>query len=451
MTTKRITDASNLFNQKLVNDDAIYVIKKLQQNKFDGYIVGGGIRDLLLGKQPKDFDIVTNATPEQVRRIFRRNSIIIGKRFKIVHIIFNNINPEKMINNRPVIYRHILEISTYRSAQVHNDNINEHGRIMTDNNYGNQKEDASRRDFSINSLYYNPINKQIIDYHNGIEDLSNRSLRIIGEPILRYTEDPVRILRAIRLATKLDLNIENATLKAIHLTKHLLQNENKSRLYEEMLKILLSGASYACITKLKQFKIPLQVFTLFDKLFFTDKEDSYAVKILEKTDERLKTTSDVSISFILCGLLWSSIKYKRDKLNQSRQYNSYQALSLAIELTQEFALQIGVTKQLYANMKDVWLLQHPLEIPTKREIKHALNNSRFRQAWHLFGVRYELGEIDKELYQQLDELVLADKPQQQQILNSLPNSDLINETDDITAIKAPRKRSRNYSRSRNKL
>ncbi|MFN7095464.1 MAG: polynucleotide adenylyltransferase PcnB, partial [Burkholderiales bacterium] len=181
MSKKTLSAAKYGVSNQLVNSDAMYVIEKLHSHGFDGYIVGGGIRDLLLRKTPKDFDIVTNATPELVRKIFKRNSIIIGRRFKIVHVVFNNINPDKMINNRPLRERNIIEISTYRSAKILQQSLNEYGRIMVDNNYGNQKEDSSRRDFTINALYYDPIREVIIDYHDGIKDIEAKVVRMIGD------------------------------------------------------------------------------------------------------------------------------------------------------------------------------------------------------------------------------------------------------------------------------
>lgn len=382
----------------MVNHDAVYVIEKLHKHNFDGYIVGGGIRDILLGKTPKDFDIVTNATPEQVRKIFKRNALIIGKRFKIVHVIFDNINPEKIINNRPLIERHIIEISTYRSSKVHKHNLNERGRITEDNNYGTQKEDAFRRDFTINSLYYDPISEIVIDYTGGLDDIEQRKIRIIGNAEERYIEDPVRLLRAIRLATKLELDIDQNTLAPLDKVKQLLVHENKSRLYEEMLKILLSGSAVSCIKKLYQIKLPRRVFLLFDKLFFTNKPDTLAVKILEKTDARLKETTDISLIFILAGLMWNLI-YNDWQEFLLTGLSPFEALNESILQNREYIYSIGVAKYTFSAMRDVWLMQLDFESPpSSRQIDAMLRIPRFRQAWHLFSARHEVEQIDSTLH-----------------------------------------------------
>lgn len=405
--TKKIVSAESLgISNADVSHDAIYVIEKLHKNNFDGYIVGGGIRDILLGKTPKDFDIVTNATPEQVRKIFKRNSIIIGRRFKIVHVLFDNINPDKMVNNRPLIERHIIEISTYRSSKIHKHNLNERGRITEDNNYGTQKEDAFRRDFTINSLYYDPIKEVVIDYLNGLKDIEKKTVRIIGDAKERYTEDPVRMLRAFRLSVKLGLNIEKGTFAPFAKMKHLLTHENKGRLYEEMLKILLSGSSSACIKKLHEVNLPNHVFALFDKLFFKANPDILALNVLEKTDARLKETPDVSLVFILSGLIWSLIYNDWQKL-LGTDLSPRQALNDSILHNRNYTYSIGITKYTYSAMRDVWLLQLDFEMPTLKRIENILSIPRFRQAWHLFSLRHELGQVDPKLYEWWNKFITA--------------------------------------------
>lgn len=437
-TTKHVVPASkyNITNE-LVAHDAVYVIEKLHKHGFDGYIVGGGIRDLLLGKRPKDFDIVTNATPEAVCKIFKRNSIIIGRRFKIVHVVFNNINPDKMVNNRPIVERHVLEISTYRSAEVHKHSLNEHGKIMVDNNYGTQAEDANRRDFTINALFYDPIKEVIIDYHNGLKDIENRHLRIIGDPHLRFTEDPVRMLRAVRLAIKLNLNIDIDTSSSFEEIKQLLVHEHKSRLYEEMLKMLLSGYGCACIDRLKQIQLPHHIFPLFDKLFLGPHPDAFARKVIEKTDLRLKETADVSIVFILAGLLWNMVYQSFQKLHAAG-ISLRQALIEAIAEHADFAARMGITKHTYSNMRDVWLLQLEFDMPILRKVRHTTATSRFRQAWHLFSTRYELGQVNPELYNWWNSYIEADNEEKILLLETL--KDIAPETPKIKKAKRKRKK-----------
>lgn len=418
MTKKVIPAHKYAINKDQINNDALYIIEKLQSSGFDGYVVGGGIRDLLLNKRPKDFDIVTSATPEQVQKLFKRNSMIIGRRFKIVHIIFNNINPDKIINNRPIIERHILEVSTYRSTKVNKHSLNEHGKILTDNNYGTQKEDATRRDFTINALFYDPIKEVIIDYHGGINDVENKQLKIIGNPEVRFQEDPVRMLRAIRLAAKLDLAIDNDITLCFPETAKLLLHENKSRLYEEMLKILLSGHACKCINALKSLPLPKKIFPLLDLLFFKKITNPFAFNILEKTDSRLLETPDVSIVFILSGLLWSEVNQSWHKIEPKTP--TREALIEAILSHREFAMQIGITKNTYTNMREIWLLQFDLEFASIRRVHHLFRNSRFRQAWHLFSSRYEFGEVGTEIFLWWQDYIAANAEKQLLLLKKLP-------------------------------
>jgi poly(A) polymerase len=432
MSKKTLSAAKYGVSNQLVNSDAMYVIEKLHSHGFDGYIVGGGIRDLLLRKTPKDFDIVTNATPELVRKIFKRNSIIIGRRFKIVHVVFNNINPDKMINNRPLRERNIIEISTYRSAKILQQSLNEYGRIMVDNNYGNQKEDSSRRDFTINALYYDPIREVIIDYHDGIKDIEAKVVRMIGDPYTRYLEDPVRMLRAIRLAVKLGLTIENNTSDCFKQVKQLLKHEHRGRLYEEMLKILLSGSASECIASLKQLELPKHIFILFDKLFFTAKPDELALKIAVKTDTRLKEANDVSTIFILAGLMWNLINDSWQEIMLKGETPRL-ALLEAINENKQFAYTVGITKNAYLCMHDVWMLQYDFENPSLKRIDTLLSNPRFRQAWHLYSARSELNQVDLTLFNWWESFINADAANRMELLDQLQS---------VYAVTKPKKKKR---------
>lgn len=415
--TKKVVPAKTLgISKAMVSHDAIYTIEKLKKHNFAGYIVGGGVRDLLLAKEPKDFDVVTNATPEQVRKIFKRNSIIIGKRFKIVHVIFDNINPEKMVNNRPVVERHIIEISTYRSSKVHKRNLNERGRITEDNNYGTQKEDAFRRDFTINSLYYDPIKELIIDYTDGLTDVNNKLIRMIGNAEERYIEDPVRLLRAIRLSIKLNLEIEKDTLAPFNKVKLLLAHENKGRMYEEMLKILLCGSAIACIEKLKEIKLPKRIFPLFDKLFFTRKPEEFAINILKMTDTRLKETSDVSLIFILAGLIWETVYQEWQQLLLTG-LSPAEALNVSIIQKREYIYSIGIAKHTFSAIRDVWMLQLDFETPNLKRLELMPNIPRFRQAWHLFSARNAIGQVDSKLHAWWDRFINIEDVTQRPLLH----------------------------------
>lgn len=415
----------NVDNSK-ISADALYVIEKLQENGFDAYIVGGGIRDLLLGKQPKDFDVVTSATPEMIRKVFRRNSITIGRRFRLVHVIFDNVNPNKIINSRPLVERHVIEVSTYRSNKVHQHSLSEHGRIMVDNNYGTQKEDAIRRDFTINALYYDPVAEKIIDYQDGLKDIERKCVKTIGKARSRYIEDPVRILRAIRLSIKLGLNIDKESLKPIEELKHLLLNESLGRMHEEMLKILLSGYSVECIKTLTRLNLPKNTFNLFDRIFFNSTADQLAFNILAKTDLRLKENPDVSLVFILSGLMWNTIYSAYEDLLARGENSARQAFCDAIAMQKEFVYKVGVTKGLFTSISNVWLLQFEFEHPNLKKIDKILTSPRFRQAWHLYTCRFEIDQVDHKLYNWWNSYISVDNEEKSKLHKELRNIVQIN-------------------------
>ncbi len=415
---KKINAHDINIHRGMINSHALNVIQKLQQHNFDGYIVGGGVRDLILGKIPKDFDVVTNATPEEVKRIFKRNSIVIGRRFRLVHVMFEGINPDKIINNRPLMDRHVIEVSTYRSNKIRKHVLSEHGRILEDNVYGTMAEDASRRDFTVNALFYDPINEVVFDGHGGLDDLNNKLIRIIGDPRERYIEDPVRILRAIRLSIKLGLNIEAKTREPFTELKDLLANEPRGRMYEEMLKLLRSGYAIDCIAAIDDLDIPSGVFYLFDRIFFTKNPDELAMRIVAKTDERIVSGEDVSTIFILAGLMWNMVNKEWQKLLASGD-SPRQTLTDAISHFKGFAYSLGVARHAYTLMRDVWLLQLDFDNPSVKRVDVILSHQRLRQAWHLYATRHEFGQVDTVLYQWWDKFMEATDEQRADLLLEL--------------------------------
>lgn len=397
--SKKIVAANKLgINRDLLDPDALEVVQRLHDAGFAAYIVGGGIRDLLLGKKPKDYDIVTDAVPEKIRRVFGRNSLIIGRRFKIVHVYFERLNLERSAKHGRNCYeRHVIDVSTYRSNLVHDHLLSEHGRILVDNNYGTIDEDAFRRDFSVNALYYDPIAEKIIDYHNGLEDIKNRLLRVIGNAHERYLEDPVRVLRAIRLSEKLDLNIAEDTYINFLYARNLLVNEPRGRLFEEMLKILMSGHATKIIAELAELNLPRRVFPLFDKLFFQSPSNEFAWKVLKKTDLRVTEGGDVSLAFILAGLGWPAV-YATWQQQQLSGLGLRPALLEAISANRMLLQNNGITRNLYAAMYDIWTMQLEFEYPNVLKLDQLLTHNRFRQAWHLFDLRNEFQQVEPQIY-----------------------------------------------------
>lgn len=408
--TKQIISAGTLgLNHSMMDQDALQVIKKLQQNGFSAYVVGGGVRDLLLGKTPKDYDLVTDAEPEKIRRLFGRNSMIIGRRFKIVHVYYERINKDRSERiGKPCRERHILEVSTFRSNTTPDHAVSEHGRILVDNNYGTIDQDAFRRDFTVNALYYDPIAEIIIDYHDGIQDIEKKVLRIIGNPYERYLEDPVRVLRAIRLSEKLGLRIDENTYINFRNVKHLLLNEPKGRLFEEMLKILMSGDTLSVIRELYELKLPRKIFPLFDKLFFVPNPDEFAVKVLERTDARLLNNEDVSLIFILAGMMWPPI-YNSWQEELSANAHPRQSLMDAIAKNKDTIFASGISQNLYSSIREVWMLQVDFDLPSMARLDHVPTHGRFRQAWHLFNLRNEFKQIDPVLFEWWNRFMVADE------------------------------------------
>jgi len=258
--------------------------EELQRAGYLAFVVGGAVRDLLLGRAPKDFDVATSATPEEVRSVFRRSRII-GRRFQIVHVLCG---PE------------VVEVSTFRAhfaREAEDDHRDEHGRMLSDNVFGTQAEDALRRDFTVNALFYDPVREEVWDYVHGLKDLQARRLVMIGDPATRYREDPVRMLRAARLSAKLALAIDAKTRAPIHELRHLLENVPHARLFEEILKLLLSGNAVECVRVLRELELHHGLLPLLDIALDDAETGPFALAALRATDERLASDKPVSPAF----------------------------------------------------------------------------------------------------------------------------------------------------------
>lgn len=278
-----------------ISVEALNIIETLQKNKYQAFVVGGAVRDILLGLTPKDFDIVTDAKPEEITPLFRRAKII-GRRFKLVHIYDDN-------------YNDFFEVSTFRRLARNNKDVDAHGRVLSDNEYGSKEEDSHRRDFTINALYYDPMHQEIWDYHYGYLDIKDRILRIIGKsPENRYREDPVRMLRALRLAGKLDVSIEASTLAPISKLGGLLTNVPTARLFDEGLKVLSSGHSVNCVEYLKNHRLINVVFPMIHHAKSDHYTEGFIKKFLSYVDEQIKDGNYIPADFIMSGLLWHLTK-----------------------------------------------------------------------------------------------------------------------------------------------
>ena len=361
---------------------ALKTVTQLQAAGFKAYVVGGAVRDLLAGIPPKDYDVATSATPEEVRALFRRSRII-GRRFQIVHVMSG---PET------------IEVSTFRAAS---DNANaekdEHGRILRDNVFGNQEEDASRRDFTVNALYYDPADETIVDFHHGVADLKQKTLRMIGDPRTRYREDPVRMLRAARLGAKLGLAIAPEAREPIREMSVLLENVPSSRLFDEMLKLLLSGYAVVCLKQLRDEGLHHGLLPLLDVILEQPMGERFVWLSLTNTDDRVRAGKPVSPGFLFATLLWHEVLANWETRKKARQANIPALFDAMTEVLDVQAEKLAITRRIASDIKDIWALQPRFDNNAGKRPLRLVEQPRFRAGYDFLLLRAESGEVPKEL------------------------------------------------------
>jgi poly(A) polymerase len=388
----------------LVDDRALNVVHTLKGAGYEAYIVGGAVRDLLVGLRPKDFDVATNATPEQVKSLFRR-AFIIGRRFRIVHVVFGRGREHE-----------VIEVSTFRAymdnaaaeAVAGNEKtskaelagmkhaVDASGRVLRDNVWGPQEEDATRRDFTINAMYYDPETQTVVDYHGGIKDSKKRMLRMIGDPLTRYREDPVRLIRAVRFAAKLNslgFKLEPKTARPLAECRALLADVPQSRLFDEMLKLLQTGHSVATIEQLKALGMATGIYPLLD-LIVERAEQPFVRAALLDTDRRVAEEKPVAASFLLACVLWADV---RDgwAARLAKKQHPFPALQDAID--DVFNARIGDVSgrgKLGADMREIWMMQPRFEKRGGHTPFSLVEQPRFRAAFDFMRLRAEVGEVD---------------------------------------------------------
>ena len=350
------------------------IVKKLKQSGFQGYLVGGCVRDSLVGIKAKDFDVSTDATPEEVKKIFRASRII-GKRFRLVHVFSRN---------------ELIEVSTFRANASKKDDgsgvvKDSEGKILRDNVWGTLEEDCIRRDFSINALYFDPIENKLCDFHNGLQHIQKKILVSIGDPLIRFEEDPVRSLRAIRFSSKLDFKISNDVKDAIYQKGHLLGNISNARMFDEFCKIFLTKKALNNFNKLDSFGV-------LKYLINTDNyvENSFGLRFqhaaLINTDNRLKASKSVTPGFLIAALLWPKlIDASKDKgsLNLRKFFRSMD------RIIREQQVLTAVPRKFHGYIKDIWSLQLKLETRLGHQPYKILNHPRFRAAYDFLLLREE--------------------------------------------------------------
>ena len=364
-----------------VSSGARRTCETLQQAGFKAYVVGGAVRDLIAGCKPKDFDVATNATPEQVRGLFRRSRII-GRRFQIVHVMQG---PET------------LEVSTFRAAHDADTLKDEHGRVLRDNVWGSIEEDAARRDFTVNALYYDPGTETVLDFHQGVEDLQRKTLRMIGEPRARYREDPVRMLRAVRLASKLGLRLDAKLRSPIRDLAGLIENVPAARLFDEMLKLLFSGHAVESLKRLRDEGLHHGLLPLLDVILEQPLGEKFVMLSLANTDARVREDKPVSPGFLFATLLWHEVLANWEKRKQARELAIpalYAAMDEVLDLQGE---KLAITRRIAGDIKDIWALQPRFDKRSGRSPQRLIEQPRFRAAYDFLRLRAESGEIPMEL------------------------------------------------------
>lgn len=391
-------------NPELLSSNAVRVTQTLQENGFKAFVVGGAVRDLLLGVKPKDFDIATNATPEQVKRLFRR-AFIIGRRFQIVHVMFG---------------QDLLEVTTFRGAATDGAPKDEHGRVLRDNTFGEQHEDAARRDFTINAMYYDPATQTVLDYHGGIADIRKKILRIIGVPEARYREDPVRMLRVVRFAAKLQFSIDEATRAPIPVMAALINNVPVARVFDEMLKLLMSGHAMACLQQLRKAGLHHGLMPLLDVVLEQPLGEKFVTLALANTDERVRQGKPVSPGFLFASLLWHQVLEKWEAYKAAGEM-AIPALHLAADdvlnkQTDSLALQ----RKIGSDMRDIWAMQPRFEKRVGKSPYKLLEHPRLRAGYDFLLLRCASGEIDAEIGEWWTAFMEGDGSEREHLLTVKP-------------------------------
>ena len=370
-----------------ISPNALKVLYRLKDSGYEAHLVGGGVRDLLLGREPKDFDIATDAHPEDVRRLFR-NCRLIGRRFRLAHVMFG---------------REIIEVATFRAlheagADKSVQHIDDEGRIVRDNVYGDIEGDAFRRDFSVNALYYNIADYSIIDYTGGMADIEAGLLRIIGDPDIRYREDPVRMLRAVRFATKLGFRLEAATEAPIRQLAALLGDIPPARLFDEMLKLFMSGKALANFEMLRQYNLFGQLFPLTEQSL--GREDNYFQALvsqgMKNTDARIEQDKPVTPAFLFAVFLWQPVQERAAQLEAEGQHPAQALQHAGSQIIAEQARVMATPRRFSLPMREIWMLQLRLETRGGRRSKRVLSHPRFRAAYDFLLLRAEAGEVPVE-------------------------------------------------------
>ena len=380
----------HVISRAQIGERALTVLYRLKNAGYGAYLVGGGVRDLSLGREPKDFDVATDATPDEVKALFR-NCRLIGRRFRLAHVHWG---PE------------IVEVATFRAltpAPADDDaadRVVEDGMILRDNIYGTIEEDALRRDFTINALYYNVADFSIVDYAGGMADLQAGRLRLIGDPAVRYREDPVRMLRAVRFAAKLGFTIDPGTAEPIPRMADLLDDIPPARLFDEVLKLFMAGQGVETFEALRQHGVFRYLFPASDTALDDDEHGqliTFVARALESTDRRVNEERPVTPAFLFAALLWPAIlaQLPGGRLQPGVDRELFeQSVTEALERQLR---QVAIPKRFAMPMREIWALQPRFDTRSEKKAKRLFSHPRFRAAYDFLLLRGEAGLVDREL------------------------------------------------------
>jgi poly(A) polymerase len=380
-------DASSLgIDKKLISINALKVLQRLTKSGYQAFLVGGCIRDLLLGIRPKDFDVATNAEPEEIKHLFR-NCRLIGRRFRLAHIRFG---------------RELIEVATYRSSAQSDNERSKHdnkGRILRDNVYGRIEEDVFRRDFKCNALYYDNDKGKIWDFVDGLNDLQTGQLNFIGDAVVRLKEDPVRMLRAARFKAKLNFKIDSRLSNQIKLNAHLLSGIPAARIFDEFIKLFQSGYAEETFHSLLEFDLFKELFPETDKQLKVDNNLKYFIEnALKNTDTRIKNKQSITPMFLLGVFLWGPISHKASKIKQKSKSSKAQSLILAsYDVIGAHQDRISIPKRFSSIMREMFVAQAKFEITTDAQAKKMSNSRIFRAAYDFLLLRSEINDCPKEV------------------------------------------------------
>ncbi len=376
-----------MISRALISDHALKVLYRLRKANYQAYLVGGCVRDLLLGREPKDFDVVTDAHPDEIRAVFR-NCRLIGRRFRLAHIHFGD---------------EIVEVATFRALNDDGEGDRQHGRdgrILRDNIYGSIEEDAWRRDFTVNALYYNINDFSVLDFVGGMDDHKAGILRLIGEPEQRFREDPVRMLRAIRFAVKLGFTIHPSCADPIPKLAHLLEGIPSARLFDEVIKLLLSGYSVQTFEELRHFRLFGLLFPETEQCLAREPDGFplvFLAKVLERTDERIQQNKGVAPFFLFAALLWEPVRSLANAKMKAGDTDVYAYQEAASEVLNRQVRSVAIPRSISLTMREIWTLQPRLERIKGLKPFKLITHPRFRAAYDFLVLRAETGEAEPEL------------------------------------------------------